>query len=209
MNAMTTASTRVVVRPREQGAVLIVSLIFLVILTMLGVTAMTGTTMEERIAGNTRDQGLAFQAAEAALRDARRDINGLTVNSGAGRAMHVSHFGVGGAPGSCNTAAGREGLCLPTTYASEIDAVLPRVPANVSFTGLPSVPYGRYTGAPPLSGPERLSQEPRYVIEIFCLQQHGVSIGGSAWCKFYRITARGYGRNPNTQVTLQEIFLAI
>ena len=25
-------------------------------------------------------------------------------------------------------------------------------------------------------------------------------------CKFYRITARGFGVNPNSQVTLQEIF---
>ena len=45
---------------RQGGAILIVTLLFLVILTMLGVTAMTGTTMEERMAGNTRDASVAL-----------------------------------------------------------------------------------------------------------------------------------------------------
>src|SRR5688572_9206262 len=60
---------------RQRGAVLIVALLFLVMLTLLGVTAMTSSTMEERMAGNARDNGVAFQAAEAALRDARRDLD--------------------------------------------------------------------------------------------------------------------------------------
>ena len=77
---------------RQHGAVLIVALLFLVILTMLGLTAMSGTTMEERMAGNTRDINVALQAAEAALRDARRDINGMPL-FGAPRPMHESQFG--------------------------------------------------------------------------------------------------------------------
>lgn len=55
---------------RQQGATLAVALIFLVILTLLGLTAMSVTTMEERMSGNTRDHNLAFQGAETALRDA-------------------------------------------------------------------------------------------------------------------------------------------
>lgn len=54
----------------QRGAALIVALIFLLVLTLLGTTAMRGTTMQERMAGNTRDWNLAFQAAEAALREA-------------------------------------------------------------------------------------------------------------------------------------------
>jgi len=58
-------------RPRrEQGASLVVALIFLVIMAMLGVTLANVTNLEERMAGNTRDRDLALQAAEAALRDA-------------------------------------------------------------------------------------------------------------------------------------------
>ena len=54
----------------QRGAALIVALIFLVILTLLGITASTVTGLEERMTGNTRDRDLAFEAAEAAIRDA-------------------------------------------------------------------------------------------------------------------------------------------
>ena len=52
----------------ERGAVLIVGLLILVILTMLGITAMQTSTLEERMAGNLSSRELAFQAAEAGLR---------------------------------------------------------------------------------------------------------------------------------------------
>lgn len=52
----------------QRGAVLIVSLIFLLLLTLIGTTAMRNTTLQERMAGNTRDTNLSLQAAEAALR---------------------------------------------------------------------------------------------------------------------------------------------
>ncbi len=52
----------------ERGAVLVVGLMLLVVLTLLGVVAMQGTTLQERMAGNMREQEQAFQSAEAALR---------------------------------------------------------------------------------------------------------------------------------------------
>ncbi|MGH8579231.1 MAG: pilus assembly PilX family protein [Gammaproteobacteria bacterium] len=52
----------------QSGAVLFVSLIMLLVLTVIAVTGMQTTTLEEKMAGNLRDQTLAFQAAEAALR---------------------------------------------------------------------------------------------------------------------------------------------
>jgi len=54
----------------EKGAVLITSLILLVLLTLLGIASMQSTTLEERMAGNLEQEDLAFQAAEAGLRDA-------------------------------------------------------------------------------------------------------------------------------------------
>lgn len=57
--------------PRQRGMVMIVSLIILVIITLLAITALRITTLEERMAGNTRDRQLAFQAAEYALREAQ------------------------------------------------------------------------------------------------------------------------------------------
>ena len=54
---------------RQRGMALIVALILLLTMTLLGVTAMRSTTQGERMAGNFRDRNLAFQAAEAALRE--------------------------------------------------------------------------------------------------------------------------------------------
>jgi type IV pilus assembly protein PilX len=56
---------------RERGATLIIALVFLVIMAMLGVTVANVTSLQEKMAGNTRDRDLALQAAEAALRDAQ------------------------------------------------------------------------------------------------------------------------------------------
>jgi type IV pilus assembly protein PilX len=56
-------------RAAQHGAVLVVALVFLLLMTLLGVTAMRGTTLQERMAGNLRDNNLALQAAEAALRE--------------------------------------------------------------------------------------------------------------------------------------------
>lgn len=67
---------------RQQGAVLAVALIFLLILTLLGVSSMKSTLLEEKMAGNMRDQSLAFQAAEAALRDGEAFIETLASTGG-------------------------------------------------------------------------------------------------------------------------------
>lgn len=53
----------------QNGAALITSLMFLLVLTIIGIASMGTTTLQERMANNTREQNLAFQAAEAALRD--------------------------------------------------------------------------------------------------------------------------------------------
>jgi type IV pilus assembly protein PilX len=57
---------------RQSGAVMAVTLIFLLILSMLGLSGMRGAQLQERMTGNQRDRNLALQAAEAALRDAER-----------------------------------------------------------------------------------------------------------------------------------------
>ena len=60
-------------RASQSGAVLIVAMIILVILTLLGVTAMNTTSLQERIASNTQEQVHAFQAAETGLNQAFSD----------------------------------------------------------------------------------------------------------------------------------------
>lgn len=58
----------------QRGITLVMGLLFLVVLTILGLAAMRGTILEERMAGNARDRNLAFQAAEAAIRAGERKI---------------------------------------------------------------------------------------------------------------------------------------
>jgi hypothetical protein len=60
-------------RASQSGAVLIVAMIILVILTLLGITAMNTTSLQERIASNTQEQVHAFQAAETGLNQAFAD----------------------------------------------------------------------------------------------------------------------------------------
>jgi type IV pilus assembly protein PilX len=49
---------------------LVIALIFLVILSLLGASVASNNVLQERMAGNSRNHDLAFQAAEAALRAA-------------------------------------------------------------------------------------------------------------------------------------------
>ena len=64
-------------RKTQGGAVLAVSLVFLVILTLVGVSAMQNTMLEEKMAGNVKDRNLAFQNAESAIREAELFIEGV------------------------------------------------------------------------------------------------------------------------------------
>ena len=57
-------------RHTQTGSVLIISLLILLVMTLISVTAMKTSTVEEKMSGNVRDRNIAFQAAEAALRDA-------------------------------------------------------------------------------------------------------------------------------------------
>jgi type IV pilus assembly protein PilX len=61
-------------KARQSGAALILALIFLLLMTMLSTSSMRTATMQERMAGNTRDLNLGFQSAEAALRFAERRL---------------------------------------------------------------------------------------------------------------------------------------
>lgn len=56
--------------PSERGAALVIALVMLLILTILGVTAMNTASLEERMAGNTQEQTHAFQAAESGVNSA-------------------------------------------------------------------------------------------------------------------------------------------
>lgn len=195
MNALHTSPARL-----QRGFSLIVGLIFLVAITLLGVIAMKNTLLQERMAGGLRDRSLAFQAAEAALRDAKLDLLNMR---GGGIAcapadnchpnnpiVHESGFDTACTLGRCFDDPGDGWGYGGVAGQAAWDAF----PLNAG----PSVQYGFYTGSPPIGG---VAVQPRYLIEAF------IDDPSLAPKKvYYRITARAVGANPNTVVVLQEVF---
>jgi type IV pilus assembly protein PilX len=172
---------------RQQGASLVIALMFLIVLTILGLVSVRSSTLHERMAGNDRDRALAFEAAEAALRDAEVDILiNLTT---------ASPF----------DAACTDGLCVPSTVAT------PQWRA-VAWDNASSRVYGTESGAGDY--PVDVALPPRYIVELLPDLPPGAgnsmnanarssTSGGTA----YRITARGWGRRDTTQVMLQSVYV--
>ncbi|QEP43336.1 hypothetical protein D5085_09510 [Ectothiorhodospiraceae bacterium BW-2] len=65
---------------REAGVVMITALLFLFVMTLLGVAAMQSSLLQERMAGHLRDSHMAFQAAESALRGGEAWLDSSATN---------------------------------------------------------------------------------------------------------------------------------
>lgn len=183
---MAIASNSFPLASRQRGAALITGLIFLVVLTLISLSAMRTTSLEERMAGNTRDQDVAFQAAEAALRDAMQLLPALTP---------ASAFAVG-----CSN-----GLCLN----DPVTPVWKTLTANNLWL---SANTGAYGGtALTIDGTTPLPVQPRYIIELLpaTVPPTGSSAAtgkgnySGAQLIPYRITTRGWGISGQTQATVQ------
>ena len=186
----------------QQGAVLVVALLFLVILTLLGTTVAQMSSLEERMSRNMRDRSIAMQAAELALRDAERDVLNVGANQrnisgdtsfesdcGASTAGDVDDgLCYGGVQGYANQTPNGTDYTFVTTAPATI---------NIDMTAAPSVVYGRFTGAANI---QFLSRQPRYLLERFAKDFDGKN------AFYYRITVRANGVSANTVVWLQEVF---
>lgn len=64
-------------RRKEQGTVLVVALVILLVITLLSIGNMRSSVLEEKMAGNTNDRNVAFQAGESALREAELFLEGI------------------------------------------------------------------------------------------------------------------------------------
>ena len=61
---------------RQRGSTLIVSLIMLLLISLIAVGGMQDTILQERMTSNSQGRGMAFEAAEAALREGESDVDG-------------------------------------------------------------------------------------------------------------------------------------
>ncbi len=66
----------------QRGAALVVSLILLLVVTLIGISGMQSTVLQEKMSGNFKDKNSAFQAAEAALREGEAQAETLSGHTG-------------------------------------------------------------------------------------------------------------------------------
>ena len=182
---------------RQRGVALLVALMFLIVLTLLGLASMRTTTLEEKMAGGNRDYNLALQAAEAALRDAENDLKGPPPSGASTRTLGLASFPPTGGANACNAAA----LC----YVGSDYTQLYNNTTFVQWNGATTTVYGTYTGAQPITG---VSQPPRYVMELVMFHDGSYSANILGTTNYYvRVTARGWGASGQTVVTLQSLYL--
>lgn len=60
---------------RQSGAVLVVGLIMVLLMTIVGLAAIRGSGLQEIMAGNMRERNMAFQVAEAGLRVGEAEVD--------------------------------------------------------------------------------------------------------------------------------------
>lgn len=186
---------------KEQGAILFVSLILLIVLTLLAFTALRTATIQERMTGNARDRGIAFQAAEAALRAAEKYL-GVTTSLPTGaftgtactKGVYKLSSGVPylAASGSSFASTGTRWDGSSTDFWNEY----PWETGNCAFSG--SADYVTFVSSSDYGKPGKPTQSPRYVIEE--LPANGTGLPS------YRVTAKGYGSSTNAVVILQATY---
>jgi type IV pilus assembly protein PilX len=137
----------------------------------VGVTAMQSTTMEERMAGNTRDASLAFQAAEAAVREAENYLTQAVVGPFNGAGGLYQPAAAGAAPVWEDAGTNWQ------TWSGDIP-------------GTNNEPVYIIEELPPYPDPQGSLEADAPIPEV----------------QMYRITAIGYGANPNTTVMLQTTY---
>jgi len=185
----------------QKGSSLIIALVFLVVLTMLGLGVFFSTNSEEQMARNFRDQEIGLQGAEVALNEAKMRIS-------------ASHDKDNNVPTTLPIA-----LSLATCFKSPAEPgfscdhsayLSPFVDLFASGTP-PGTDVGSYnpTGAsvnptsPTLYG---VTAQPRYLIVLSPLENCSLGSGEGATTRCYKIFAQARGRLPGTRVNLVEMY---
>jgi type IV pilus assembly protein PilX len=171
---------------RQRGFVLIMSLVILLIVTTLGVSLIQTGTLEEKMAAATRNKDIAFQAAEAALLDAEKNIAAATTGLAPTAAL-----------ASCDSSNGYCGG-LPTDGSDRWQQ------SGWDWSNGKNVDMSKI---------DPNAQSARYIIEF--LKTVGdnnimmMNVGDATAnnpVNYYRITAIGYGANDQAQVILQSTY---
>ncbi|MRW87403.1 pilus assembly protein PilX [Pseudoduganella sp. FT26W] len=185
---------------RQRGIALLVSLMLLIMVMLLSVSAALLCLQGEKAARGERDRDVAFLTAEDALKDAERDIQNSSDPS------RRAAFDGGDAFGK---ACGAGGVGLRARALAGEAAVWQVVDlSGKEDGGACTVTHGAYTAAAMPTGEGFLPfKKPRYLIERMACHQPGDDASASAPPQYcYRVTAIGFGANPEMEVVLQSVF---
>ena len=185
-------------RPQQRGTVLLVAMIMLLVMTLLGINSMRGTALEERMAGNWRDQNIALQAAEAALREAERSLPSIR--------PEPEGTVADGCPD--DPIDPDDGACL--VYEMDTDD-----PATFNYllsTDSDKRAQWRDNATEYAEEITGAGAQPRYLIEARGIVRDSLTSGfgydGAAegWMDMYQITAEGFGQTQDGSRILQIIY---
>jgi len=174
----------------QQGMALITGLLLLMVLTLLGITAMDNAVMEETMVKNQRDKQVAFQAAESAMVDSFGWLDTQQRRPWPGREEN--------------------GLPVMVNAASTLNDTSLVKPAWWASNGLN---YGVVTGAVGIDG---VAVQPRHITEEFVPAQasksrdslsQGKEYNSAPGRYYYRINAQGSGFSAATQVVVQGVYV--
>ncbi len=188
----TTLSSLPTMRPHQHGFVLIMSLLFLLLLTIIGITSLSTTSLEEKMAHNVKDKNLAGQSAESALALAESWLESSNTVSRTEINRRIS-----GAPSTT------DGF---TATVNDPDPPIWRTmdwkaTSAGDYLEYPTVPFGATTST--LLSRNLFAAQPRYIIENLKKtdQCDGSTLGGPReessmelkLCHRLYISARGVG----------------
>ena len=160
----------------QSGAILIISLIMLLLLTLIGISGTQTSSLEEKMAGNMRDKNLAFQAAESALKIAENSLLPPALLPA------FDDAGTGGFYSATSTIPSQSALLLPSFWTTN--------PVAVST----------------VAGLGNNIAQPLYIIQESGVSDCPGSGPGVNDCRNYRIIVRATGGSVNSVVILQSIY---
>lgn len=186
----------------QQGVVLVVTLVLLLVLTVLGMTAVRTTFLEERMARHSFDRAIAMESAEAALRAGERWLDGLDL------LPHEQDCGEAGSGNCVDIAVLDDAERLNFGGTAEqyfADAV-------EKFTLAQWQQHGQFIDDDNNSVadiPAGSGEAPRYFIrEVrFIPDSLNRGHGRPPGRYLYEITAIGFGSNSDVQVLLQSTYI--
>jgi len=194
-------------RARQRGAVLVVGLIFLAMLTLMGVAAYSVASQEERMTGNSRDRTRAFQAAETALRECEaQSASKSAVYDATGTNGGTDGNGVAGGffqrmpPNGPSYGDVSYATWSGATFSTPWYTTTPLTGTFQAFHVLPVAEQAAYTDVFPT---------PVCMVEAFDVDPGVMTSAGKPLntVPMARVTAHGWGTFGTSQITLQSTFL--